>query len=51
MGVILESEGNYPEALRDYLTAVTLFSEDQAVVAQAQQRADILIKEKKVIVP
>ncbi len=51
MGVIRESEGNLPEALRDYLSTVTLFYEDQAVVAKARERADILVKEKQVIVP
>jgi tetratricopeptide (TPR) repeat protein len=50
MGLVRENEGAYPEALQDYLSAVTLFHEDQAVVAKAQQRADALI-EKKVIVP
>jgi len=51
MGTVRESEGDFPQALRDYLTAVTLFSEDQAIAARAQERADILIKEKQVIVP
>ncbi len=50
MGMINEAAGNNPEALRDYLSTVALFYEDQAVVAKAQERADILI-EKKVIVP
>lgn len=50
MGIIKESEGSLPEALQDYLTAVTLFHEDQAVVAKAQERATILA-EQKVIVP
>ena len=51
MGIIHENEGAYPEALRDYLSAVTLFPDDKAVVAKAQERADFLIKEKQVIVP
>lgn len=51
MGVVRESEGAYPEALRDYLSAVTLFHEDQAIAAKAQERADILVKEKQVVVP
>lgn len=51
MGIIRENEGSYPEALRDYLSAVTLFPDDKAVVAKAQERADFLIKEKQVIVP
>jgi tetratricopeptide (TPR) repeat protein len=51
MGIIHENEGAYPEALRDYLSAVTLFPDDKAAVAKAQERADFLIKEKQVIVP
>jgi tetratricopeptide (TPR) repeat protein len=51
MGMVHESEGAYPEALRDYLSAVTLFHDDRAVVAKAQERADVLVKEKQVIVP
>lgn len=51
MGTVHEAEGSLPEALQDYLSAVTLFYEDQAVVAKAQARADILIKEKQVVVP
>src|SRR4030095_15212567 len=51
MGMVHESEGAYPEALRDYLSAVTLFHDDRAVVAKAQERADLLVKEKQVIVP
>jgi hypothetical protein len=51
MGMVKEYAGAYPEALRDYLTAVTLFRNDKAVVAKAQQRADFLVKEKQVVVP
>ena len=51
MGEVRESEGAYPEALQDYLSTVTLFYEDKAVVAKAQKRADFLITEKQVIVP
>jgi tetratricopeptide (TPR) repeat protein len=51
MGIIHEDEGAYPEALRDYLSAVTLFPDDKAIVAKAQERADFLIKEKQVVVP
>jgi tetratricopeptide (TPR) repeat protein len=51
MGMVHESEGAYPEALRDYLSAVTLFHDDRAIVAKAQERADVLVKEKQVIVP
>jgi tetratricopeptide (TPR) repeat protein len=51
MGMVKENAGAYPEALRDYLTAVTLFRDDKAVVAKAQERADFLVKEKQVFVP
>lgn len=51
MGQVNESENNNAEALRDYLSTVTLFYEDKAVVSKAQERADALIKEKQVIVP
>jgi len=51
MGVIREKEGVLPEALQDYLMAVTVFHEDKAIVAKAQERANVLIEEKKVIVP
>ena len=51
MGIVHENEGAFPEALRDYLSAVTLFHDDKAVVAKAQERAEFLIKEKQVIVP
>lgn len=50
MGLINEAEGNNPEALNNYLSTVALFYEDNAVVAKAQERADILI-EQKVVVP
>ncbi len=50
MGMVRESEGKLPEALRDYLSAVTLFHEDKAIVAKAQERANTLI-EKQVVVP
>ena len=51
MGIVHENEGAYPEALRDYLSAVTLFHDDKAIVAKAQERAEFLIKEKQAIVP
>ena len=51
MGIVHENEGAYPEALRHYLSAVTLFHDDKAVVVKAQERADFLIKEKQIIVP
>lgn len=51
MGLINENDGKYAEALKDYLSTVTLFYEDKAVAAKAQDRANILIKDKQVIVP
>ena len=51
MGMVHENEGAYSEALRDYLSAVTLFHDDRAIVAKAQERADVLVKEKQIIVP
>jgi tetratricopeptide (TPR) repeat protein len=51
MGLVRENEGAYPEALGDYLRAVTLFHGDNATVAKAQERAEFLMKEKQVIVP
>jgi tetratricopeptide (TPR) repeat protein len=51
MGKINEKAGNNSEALRDYLSTVTLFYEDKAVVSKAQERADALVKEKQAIVP
>lgn len=50
MGLVQESEGSNSEALKNYLTTVTVFFEDQAVVAKAQERAAAL-KEKQIIVP
>ena len=47
-----EMKGAYPEALRDYLSAVTLLHDDKAACCQsAGTRAEFLIKEKQVIVP
>lgn len=51
MGRVHEAEGNFPEALQDYLSTVTIFYEDSAAVAKARERADILIKEKQAVVP
>jgi tetratricopeptide (TPR) repeat protein len=51
MGLVHENEGAYSEALRDYLSALTLFHEDEAIVAKAQERAEFLVKEKQAIVP
>jgi len=50
LGQVQESSAENAEALENYLLAVTLFHEDQAVVAKAAERANAL-KEKNVIVP
>lgn len=49
MGRIREQEASRPEALRDYLRAVTLFYEDKATVAKARERANALIEENVVV--
>lgn len=50
LGQVQEASAENAEALENYLLAVTLFHEDEAVVAKATERANAL-KEKKVIVP
>lgn len=50
LGQVQESSSENAEALENYLLAVTLFHEDKAVVAKAEERANAL-KEKSVIVP
>lgn len=50
LGQVQEASAENAEALENYLLAVTLFHEDQAVVAKATERANAL-KEKSVIVP
>lgn len=50
LGLVQESSAEEPEALENYLLAVTLFHEDKAVVAKAEERANAL-KEKNVLVP
>lgn len=50
MGQVNEASGESPEALENYLLAVTVFREDQAVVAKAQERATQL-GQKNVVVP
>ena len=50
LGQVQESSAENAEALENYLLAITIFHEDQAVVAKATERANAL-KEKKVIVP
>lgn len=51
MGRVNEAEGNFPQALEDYLNAVTIFYEDSAAASRARERADFLIKEKQTLVP
>jgi len=51
LGQAYEAEGNLSEALGSYLKTTTLFYEDKAAVAQAQQKADALTKTQKVVVP
>ncbi|MBE2204900.1 MAG: hypothetical protein IAE94_11245 [Chthoniobacterales bacterium] len=50
LGQVQEASAENAEALENYLLAVTIFHEDEAVVAKAAERAEAL-KEKKVIVP
>ena len=50
LGQVQESSAENAEALEKYLLDVTLFHDDQAVVAKATERANAL-KEKSVIVP
>ena len=50
LGQVQESSAENAEALENYLLAVTLFHEDEAVAAKAAERANAL-KEKSVIVP
>ena len=50
LGQVQESSAENAEALENYLLAVTLFHDDEAVAAKAAERANAL-KEKKIIVP
>jgi tetratricopeptide (TPR) repeat protein len=50
MGRVEEAEGNSAAALQDYLTTVTLFYQDPAITAKAQQKADQL-GQKSISVP
>ena len=51
-GKVKESEKDLPGALEDYLRTITIFYHDTAAVASAQERADVLRKNKnKVTVP
>ena len=49
-GQVKESENDLPGALEDYLLTTTIFYHDAAAVAAAQERADVLRK-NKVAVP
>ena len=51
LGQIEEAAGNDSAALEDYLRTVTLFYKDSVAVNTAQQRADVLQKERHVVVP
>ncbi|MEO6847533.1 MAG: outer membrane protein assembly factor BamD [Chthoniobacterales bacterium] len=51
MGQIEENEGNKPEALRDYLTTVTIFNQDPVTVKKASEKANKLKEQKSVTVP
>lgn len=44
LGQAMEATGDLPGALEDYLRTVTLFYQDRAAVAQAQEKADALRK-------
>lgn len=50
MGQIREADGDYAEALDNYLRTVTVYYTDAAAVAEAQTRADALSR-RNVIVP
>jgi tetratricopeptide (TPR) repeat protein len=51
LGQIEESEGNFSDALQDYLRTVTLFYQDHIAVNAAQQKADVLRKDHNIAVP
>jgi tetratricopeptide (TPR) repeat protein len=51
LGQVKEAQGEYAAALQDYLRTVTLYFHDRTAVAQAQERADALRKERHVFVP
>lgn len=51
LGQIEEAQGDYSNALQDYLRTVTLFHGDRTAVAAAQEKADALRKEHHVTVP
>lgn len=51
LGEVEEAQGNYSDALQDYLRTVTLFYHDGIAVASAQEKADTLRKERNIEVP
>jgi len=51
LGQIEETEGNFSDALQDYLRTVTLFYQDRIAVNAAQERADALRKANNIAVP
>ncbi len=51
MGRVREEDGDFPEALQNYLRTVTVFYADATAVAEARRRAEALINEKNVIAP
>lgn len=51
LGQIEEAQGDYSNALQDYLRTVTLFPNDRVAVAAAQEKADALRKEHHIAVP
>jgi tetratricopeptide (TPR) repeat protein len=51
LGQCKEATGDYSGALEAYLRTVTIFPQDSAAVAAAQERADAIRKEHKVTVP
>jgi tetratricopeptide (TPR) repeat protein len=50
-GQIKEAQGDLAGALEDYCRTIAVFPADQAVVADAKQRADALRKKSTVVVP
>lgn len=51
LGQIEEAEGDFSNALQDYLRTVTLFYQDRIAVNSAQQKADVLRKDHNISVP
>jgi len=51
MGRVLESEGNHPEALENYITAYAIYHHDPSIARLAAERAKNLEADKSVVVP